>query len=184
MDAFHWIVVPISTVLGLAIARILTAYVHAFKARGRLRFDWLPLAVAGAVLGEGLQFWWALLELSVLKSWSLAAFTLLIGMVMTLFTAAALIVPAESDHDMRAAFERDGRWALLALAGFHLSAILANAWLWHAPLLSTTQMLIAVLVVLCVVGSVTRRRRWQEGALALYLLLTVIDTFVASLAAY
>lgn len=129
MEAFHWIVVPISTVLGLAIARILTAYVGAFKARSRLRFDWLSLAFASAILGEGLQFWWALLELSVLKSWSLAAFTLLIAMVMALFTAAALVVPSETDVDMRAAFERDGRWALIALTCFHLLAIVANSWL-------------------------------------------------------
>jgi hypothetical protein len=36
MDAFHWIIVPVSTVLGLTITRVLTGYVAAFKARVRL----------------------------------------------------------------------------------------------------------------------------------------------------
>jgi hypothetical protein len=184
MDVFHWIVVPISTVLGLAIARILGGYVSAFKARAHLRFDWLPLLLAGAILGEGLQFWWALLELSALRSWSLAAFTLLVAMVMALFTAAALIVPSESDTDMRAAFERDGRWALVALAGFHLLAILGNSWLWSVPLASRMQGLLAVLATLCLIGGLTRRRPLQEAVIVAYLCLAVADTFAASIAVY
>lgn len=184
MDVFHWIVVPISTVLGLAIARILTGYVNAFKARARLRFDWLPLVFAAAILGEGLQFWWALLELAASASWSLAAFSLLIAMVMALFTAAALVVPGDADADMRAAFARDGRWALIALAVFHLLALVANAWFWKLRLLDPLQLTVAALAVLCLVGALAERRSWQVAAMAAYLLLSVADVFAASTGVY
>lgn len=184
MDAFHWIVVPISTVLGLTIARVLTAYVAAFKARRRVRFDWIPLLVAGVVLGEGLQFWWALLELSVLPSWSLTSFTLLIAMVMALFTAASIVVPAETDSDMRLAFERDGRWAMLALACFHSLAILGNFWLWRVPLRTPVATLELALAALCLVGALSHRRNWHAVVAIIYVALSIADTFLASIEVY
>lgn len=184
MDAFHWIIVPVSTVLGLTITRVLTGYVAAFKARDRLILDWLPPVFAGAILGEGLQLWWALLELATLKSWSLVAFTLLLAMVMLLFTAAALIVPADSDLDMRVAFERDGRWALTALAGFHVTAALANLWLWQAAPFSAAQGLEWLLAAVSLAGGLTTHRRAQEIIAAAYVLLSVVDTFSASVGTY
>ncbi len=184
MEAFHWIVVPISTVLGLTIARILSAYVGAFKARRHVRFDWLPLVLAGVVLGEGLQFWWALFELSVLKTWPLGAFALLVLMAMFLFTAAAIVVPAETDADMRMAFERDGKWALLALAFFYVLAIVGNSRLWDVPLRSTAQIFLMALAVLCVTGAMTRRRRWQEAVILIYVIASLADILAASVKAY
>lgn len=180
MEAFHWIVVPISTVLGLAIARILLAYVNVFKARESVRFDWLPMVIACIVLAEGWQFWWALLELSNRGSWTLAAYSLLIAMVMALFTAAAIVAPADSDRDLRRAFARDGRWALIALACFHLLALAGNLWLFHTPIGSLTELLLVVLVALCVFGALTPRRRWQEAAVGAYVLLGVADVVIAS----
>ncbi|MES2713481.1 MAG: hypothetical protein V4653_18025 [Pseudomonadota bacterium] len=184
MDVFHWIIVPVSTVLGLTITRVLTGYVAAFKARGRLTFDWLPIVFAAAILGESFQFWWALLELSALRNWSLASFTLLLAMAMALFSAAALIVPSETDDNMWTGFERDGRWALAALAGFHLLALIVNGWLYKAAILSTPQALEALLAILCLHGGLTRRRRVQEIVAVLYALLSTINTFTASVREY
>ncbi len=184
MDVFHWIVVPISTVLGLAFARVLSGYVVAFKSRDLIRFDWLPLVLAGLVLAEGLQFWWALLELSSIKTWSLGAFTLLLAMVMLVFTAAALVTPTDAETDLRRAFEHDGRWAFLALAPFHLLAFIANILFWGSPLLSATQAIILVLAALCVMAGVTRRRRVQEVATIAYAALAVTGTLMASVSTY
>jgi len=184
MEAFHWIVVPISTVLGLSVARILTGYVNAFKARATTAFYWLPFVLAGAILGVGLQFWWAMFELSAQSNWSLPAFTLLLAMIMTLFTAAALVTPAEGDRDMRVAFRRDGHWALVALAVFHLLAIVANTALWKAPLASGMQAMQLGLAVLCILCAGLRAPRWQEATALLYVAVSVADTFSASVASY
>ncbi|CAG1014352.1 hypothetical protein RHIZO_04758 [Rhizobiaceae bacterium] len=184
MEAFHWIVVPISTILGLSLARLLGGYVAAVKGRAGLRFDWLPLVFAAAILGAALQFWWALLELSGREHWSLSAFTLLVAMILALFTAAALISPSDADSDLRRAFERDGHWALLALATFHTLAIVANSWLWGVPLISVDQALQLLLALLCAATAFVRRRRFQEGAALVYLLSSLADILVASISTY
>ena len=184
MDAFHWIMVPISTVLGLSIARLLGGYVSAFKGRARLRFDWLPLVFAAAILGAGLQFWWALLELSARDHWTLPAFTMLIAMIMALFTAAALISPSEGDSDLRRAFEQDGRWALMALAAFHGMAMVANVWLWNERPFSMLLALELVLAALCIAAALAGNRRVQEGAAVLYVATSVVDTLAASVSVY
>jgi hypothetical protein len=179
MDAFHWIAVVLSSVLSLGVARILSGYVAAFRARHRVKQDWLPLVLAGVVLGRILHFWWALAELSTIKIWSLAAFTFLTALIVLLFLAAALIVPAESDmSDPIDAFERDGRWSLLALACYHIVAIFGNWWLFGhiRPLVTASLVALAALSLLI---ALTTNRRVQEVATILYVILGVAHTLVA-----
>ena len=184
MEAFHWIVVPISTVLGLTVARVLLGFVGTFKARAQVTFYWLPVVLAGAVVGEGLQFWWAMFELSGRAGWSLFSFTLLLSMIMSLFAAGALIAPADGDRDMVTAFERDGRWAMVCLGLFHVLAIPANAVLWEVPLASATEALQVLLALLCFTSTFARNRRWQEVLAVTYVAVSVIDTFAASVMSY
>ena len=109
MDAFHWIVVPISTVLGLTIARVRRhASPRSRRGGGGCKsFDWIPaLLFAGVVLGEDCTLVGAV-ELSVLPSWSLLHPADRDGDV--LFIAGSIVVPSEMDPDMRLA--RAG-WAM------------------------------------------------------------------------
>ena len=177
MEAFHWIVVPISTVLGLTVTRVLLGFVAAFKARAQVSFYWMPVMLAVAIVGEGLQFWWAMFELSTMTGWSLFSFTLLLMMIMALFAAGALVVPAEGERDMHAAFARDGRWAMVCLALFHLLAIPANSLLWGVAIATPTQALQVLLAVLCMISAFSRQRRWQEVVAVAYVATSVIDTF-------
>lgn len=185
MDVFRWIAVVLSTVLGLGIARILTGYVAAFKMRDRLNIDWLPMILAGAVLGEILQFWWALVELGSRSAWSLADFTILVALAMLLFLSAALISPSEADLDKRGNyFEKDGRWAMLVLALFHAVAIVANTWFWQQPFLSPDALVVVMLGAISLAAAMIRRRSVQQVAAVVYCLLSFLSTFIESPASY
>src|ERR1041384_4251203 len=131
MDTFRWLAVVLSTILGLGTTRILSGFVSAFKMRSRTKQDWLPLLMAGVVLTEIFQFWWALAELLQRPQWSMVDFGFFIALVLTLFLAAALISPSESDlAEGPGFFQRDGRYALLVLGFFHVGALVTNWWLW------------------------------------------------------
>ena len=83
--------------------------------------------MAAVVLTEIFQFWWALAELLQRPQWSMTDFGLLIALVMVLFLAAALISPSEADlAEGPGFFDRDGRYALLILALFHVGALVTN----------------------------------------------------------
>lgn len=185
MDIFRWIAVVLSTVLGLGIARILTGYVAAFKMRDRVAVDWLPVILSAAVLGEILQFWWAIVELAPRPSWSLADFTILVALAMLLFLSAALISPSESDLDRRAGyFEKDGRWAMLVLAAFHGVAIFANAWFWNEPVLSRVTLVVVLLALVSLCAALIRRRPVQQAMAIAYCLIAFVGTFVESPVSY
>jgi hypothetical protein len=89
---------------------------------------------------QQIGFWWSLDELSKLvPHWSLGLFLFLVCLVLSLFVAAALILPS---HDMvkgeslQDYFQMDGRWALLAICGFNTLAIIANIVFWRDSLIS------------------------------------------------
>lgn len=181
MDTFRWLAVVLSTIIGLGITRILGGFVSAFKLRRRARPDWLPLTIAAVVLSEILQFWWALADLLTRTEWAVVDFMLLVALVMQLFLAAALITPSETEIVEEADFfARDGRYALLVLAVFHLTAIVTNHRLWGQSALSPESLPILALAVICLVAASTRRRRLQEALAILYLLAGVAGILIES----
>lgn len=171
MDTFRWLAVVLSTILGLGTTRILGGFVSAFKMRRRRTPDWLPLLIAAVVLVEIIQFWWALAELLQRPRWSMIDFALLLALVMQLFLAAALISPSEADlAEGPGFFERDGRYALLVLAAFHVMALVTNRVLWNQPILSAPNAPTIVLAGICLVAAMLKRRHIQAGMAILYLL--------------
>lgn len=141
MDTFRWISVVFSMILGLGVARLLTSAAATFRARHQATMDWIPLAWAGFIFLQQISFWWSLEELAtIMTHWSFASFLLLVGLVLALFLAAALILPPSeipAGESLRAYFEADGRWGLLAVSLFNGLAILVNFIFWDVGVLSS-----------------------------------------------
>ena len=159
-------------ILGLGVARLLASAAAVFRARRHAILDWLPLVWSVLIFLQQLAFWWSLEELATMTmKWSFPSFLLLVGLVLALFLAAALILPpSEIDEgaSLRAYFEKDGRWGLVAIALFNALAIVINAVFWNAPVVSIPGLVNLVLVILPLVvfgGS----RRVQIAATLLYL---------------
>ena len=176
MDTFRWIAIVVSMILGLGVARLLSGAVAVFRARGRVALDWLPLVWAAAIFIQQIAFWWSLEDASGrVTTWTLPAFLMLVALVLALFLAAALILPSNEMADgdsLRAMFEKDGRWALLALAGFNAVVILANWVIWRADPLSESVRLNVALTVVPVAGFLGSRRV-QTIAAVVYIALAI-----------
>ncbi|SHG11420.1 hypothetical protein SAMN02745157_3639 [Kaistia soli DSM 19436] len=170
MDTFRWMSTVFSLILGLGVARILLASIALFRARGLVRIDWLPCVWAAIIFLQQITFWWSIEELATtIPRWTFPNFLLLVSLVLTLFLAAASILPSEgfSSGSLRDFFERDGRWGLVALAAFNAIAIALNALFWRIDILSGAELLNLGLVVLPLVAF-AGRRKIQISATLLY----------------
>jgi len=134
MNAFDWITTTLALVLGLGTTRLLLSALAVFRSRGRARMDWVPMVWAGCIFLAQLQFWWAVHELPLLVAhWTFLHFLSLVGLVLTLFVASALVLPdveLKEGDSLTAAFRRDGRWALVFLSLYFALAALADWSFW------------------------------------------------------
>ena len=186
-DPFRWIAVVLSILLGLGVTRLLTALVGLFRARHHAKLDAVPLVWAGCLFLWQLQFWWAIVELpSLVPTWTIFEFLVLVALALLLFVAGALLLPDSLgvDESLRASFERDGRWGLVALSAYFALAIGANAFVWGASPWSWTGALNAALGVLSLVAALTRSRRTQVVCATVYVPLSLVAAWVASQHAY
>jgi len=170
LDTFRWISVIVSIILGLGVTRLLIGAVNVFRMRDRAVFYWPVLAWAAAIFAQQVAFWWSLEAASgVVTSWTFIAFLLLVGLVLALFLAATLILPFDrlpEGETLRTYFERDGRWALAALAVFNLLAILTNTEIWHEGLLTESARINLVLTIIPAAGFLGGRRVHMAAAIA------------------
>jgi hypothetical protein len=131
VDSFQWIQGALDIIVGLGMTRIAVAVVHLGSARRTLRLHWVPFARAFCIFVLLLQFSWNFVGLDrATITWSFGLFLALLRFVMTLFAAAALMLP---DSAARAGaglmdWHRDnGRWAMVFLTGCVLMAYPFNA---------------------------------------------------------
>ena len=186
-DAFRWISVAVSIVLGLGVSRILTGAVAQFHARQRRAFHFASAIWAGSIFLQQFDFWWSLEDVpTVAPHITLALFALLLGLALLLYLAAALILPAseiDGGESLGAFFQRDGRFALPVLTAFNVIAILANFLLWSVPLASLQTGVNAAFAALPLLGFAGPRRLQNAAALG-YMLLMIFAVAYLSPAAY
>ena len=147
MDAFSYLSVLISIILGLAITQVLQGYRSLLLARGRVQLDPAPLIWSGLVLLIATQAWWASFGLTARHSWDFADFVVILVQMGLLYMLSALIlpdVPDEAPVDLAGHFERHRKAFFVFLIAMLASSIVKEAVLEHrltAPLNLTFHLL-------------------------------------------
>lgn len=173
----------VSMVLGLGMARLLLGLVTVFRTRSVSPLDWLPLAWAAVVFVVMLQYWWAINKSPiVLAENNFSIFVYLVVMTLLLFLSAALILPNRAEDEvigLQLFFERDGRYGLLAYAGFLIIAFTVNVFLYGSSPISLWGVLdIPMIAIPCAVF-LTRSRKARVWLTAAYLPLLLADVWVS-----
>ncbi len=161
MTHFEFLTVALSFVLGLSVTVLLTSLLIAFRARRKMRLSWLPLVWATYILVLQFDVWWELYGLSSMQTWSVGAFVLLLLLALLLFVAGGLILPTgfgDYPEDLDEYFQEDGRWAIAVIAGFNLTAIVANYALFDVSILDpmNTWNMIAIAIAVVVIRATWR----------------------------
>lgn len=174
MHSFQWIQAALGVITGLGMTRIIGALSQMFVARHQVRLDWVPFGWAACIFLLLLQFSWGFVLLDGrVPAWRFGVFLLLLVFVLSLFMAAALILPAseaQAGPDLRLWYERHGRFAMPFVTAYVLLAYPFN-WYFFAegPLGNPAS---ALLASLAVTAFATKRRRVLSVATALALLVT------------
>jgi len=187
VDAFPYISVALSFVIGLAVTYLLSSLLAVFRARRNLRLDWLPFAWAAIVLLYQFQYWWAIIELRNAQSWTLTEFGYVLCQSCLLFVAGGLVLPsadaAQPESAFREYFNQDGRWALAALIGYDLITIPGNYLLWGQPGMTVTLILLGA-AALCLLMALVRSRPIQVGITILQGIVAIAGVIFASVGQY
>lgn len=104
MDAFNYLSVLTSIILGLAITQILKGVRGMVLARARVISYWPTLVFAGFLFLVDVQVWWALFEIRQVRLWTFPLFALVVMQTTSLYLLAALVLPdffGEQTVDLR-----------------------------------------------------------------------------------
>ncbi len=113
MDAFSYLSVLLSIILGLAITQILQGFRDLMQARTRLRLYWPSLLWAILLLVICVQEWWAMFGWRNYHPWTFFGFSLMLGQTVATYLAAALALPdvrADEPIDLRTYYYANHRW--------------------------------------------------------------------------
>lgn len=125
MDAFGYLSVLLSIILGLGIAQILTALGRLIRQRDRVSGYWPVWLWAGNLLLIHVQMWWSMFELRGRSEWTFLEFGMVLMQPVVLYMASAVVLPADDreDFDLRAHYWRQVPWLfgfLIAVVGVSL----------------------------------------------------------------
>jgi hypothetical protein len=125
MDAFNYLSVLLSIIIGLGISQLLTASGRLIRHRDRVHFHWPSLVWAGVLLLIFIQSWWAMFVLRHYTDWTFLAFTIVLLQTIGLYMSAAVVLPENVDGDgvdLRIHYEKHKRW----IFGFMLTAVVTS----------------------------------------------------------
>jgi hypothetical protein len=109
-DAFAYLSVLLSIILGLAIAEVLQGYRSLLLARGKVKLYAPPLIWSGIMLVLAIHFWWASFGLASRENWDFTAFCAVLMQTVMLFMGASLLLPhtrRDEPIDLRAHYYRE-----------------------------------------------------------------------------
>ena len=166
LDAFSYLSVLLSIILGLGLTQLLTAAGRLIRHRDRVHVDWLPLLWSSVLLVVYVQAWWAMFGLRGLREWTFVTFLVVLAQTTTLYMMAAVILPEQVEDtgvDLAAHYARHHRWFFgFFLATLCISVVKDVLLSGHLPG-AVNLVFHAVLAAVCVTAIVADGRRVQVG---------------------
>lgn len=189
MTAGEYVSAFASIILALAVTDLAMSMHRLLRARKRVRWDWLVLAVALLILLGTVQYWWTLFAIwNFPGRFSLGGFLpYFVTLLLLFFVACAALpddVPPEGlDLEDYYFGNRAYFWSLFALLAVSttVSTMILRAPSATGPLEIVRWVLLGGNVELVVIAGVliATRRRWVHAALILFMLIAMTWQWVA-----
>lgn len=167
MDAFSYLSVLLSIILGLAITQVLMGYRGLLLARGRVRFYAPAMTWSALLLVIAAQNWWSSFGLSYHRDWTFLQFSAVLLQTVLLYMMAGLVlpdIPANEPVDLRAHYFRERRPFYGAFV-LMLAVSVSKDWVLQGRLPAPENLAFhGVFVTLSLLAFFIRRPRFHEIA--------------------
>lgn len=113
MDAFGYLSVLLSIIIGLGVTQLLTGLGRLIRHRDRVRVDWLPILWTIVLLVVFVQVWWSMFGLRGKTDWTFGAFLFILAQTCGLYLMAAVLLPEQIEADsvdLAEHYQRQHRW--------------------------------------------------------------------------
>jgi hypothetical protein len=166
MDAFSYLSVLLSIILGLAITQVLKGFRGLMQSRARLRMYWPTVVWSVLVLVIAVQSWWAMFDLRDHRDWTFLAFSVVLSQTIVVYLLAALVLPdffGETGFDLRAHYYDHHRWFFALLVALIGVSIVKSRFVygeWPLPLNFAYHLVFATTGLVC---ACTRNARFHEA---------------------
>ena len=182
MDAFGYLSVLISIILGLAVTQLLQGFRGIVLARRVVRVYWPALGWAVLLLVIDVQSWWAMFGLRAVQQWTFAEFAVVLLQAVMLYMLAALVLPdfsADRAVDLRQHYFETRRWSFGAAAVTALVS-LAKDLVIAGQLPSPGNVGFHVFFIVAALVAIATSAEWFHRLLPL-LLLIVFGVYIGTL---
>jgi hypothetical protein len=140
MDAFSYLSVLISIVLGLGLTHLLAGAAKLMRFRAEVRLYAPSLIWIGLLFLLHVQIWWAVFELREVSDWTFFSFLLVLAIPTLAYLLSALLIPdfdRESTIDLKASYFENRRWffglfTLIPLVSLLQELAISGAIRWDA----------------------------------------------------
>jgi len=165
MDAFSYLSVLISIVLGLGVTHLLAGAAKLIRFRADVRLYVPSLVWIGLLFLLHVQIWWAVFELRGLSDWTFFSFLLVLAIPTLAYLLSALLIPdfdRETTVDLKASYFENRRWffglfTLIPLVSLIQEGVIRGSIQWGADPVFRLGFL-----VLGLVGFSTRHERTHQ----------------------
>lgn len=174
MDAFGYVSVIISVVIGLGLSHLLSGVVELFKVRRRVRFYWVHSLWVGLTFVGHIFLWWTMWGLRYIRAWNFFSFLLLLLAPVLLYVAASFLVPkveVEASLDLRDYFYQNRAAFFSVNAAFTALMGTENWLLTGRPAPPRVTAVFAVWFVLLSVSAFVKSTRYHAAIALLFCLL-------------
>ena len=93
MDAFSYLSVLLSIIVGLAITQLLKGYRGLVLGDERVQRYWPTIVWSASLLLMNVQSWWAMFDLREVRVWTFAAFATVLAQTIVQYLLAAIVFP-------------------------------------------------------------------------------------------
>lgn len=165
MDAFSYLSVLLSIILGLAITQILQGYRGLLLARGRVTFYAPVMIWTVLLLVITAQAWWSSFGLVRHQNWTFLQFAAVLLQMVMLYMMCGLVlpdIPRDEAVDLKAHFYREHRPFFAAFL-LMLAASVCKDWVLEGHLPSNENLAFhGVFAALSLAGYLVRAPRFHE----------------------